>query len=131
MAVSSVRRWVKHFKDGNTDIADQTRCGRQRTTASQRNKQNVDELIGQDRRITFREIAAQLGVGHLAVQEGWRFRDIGKFVPVGFPVSLWVQRYTERLGAALPSILQSGLGPLRLPLVRAFERSPERSPLGH
>jgi transposase len=113
MAVSSVRRWVKHFKDGNTDIADQTRCGRQRTTATERNKQNVDELIGQDRRITFREIAVQLGMGHHAVQEGWRFCNIGKFVPVGFPVCLRVQRYTERLGAALPSILQSGFGPLK------------------
>jgi hypothetical protein len=25
MGASSVRRWVKHFKDGNTDIADQPR----------------------------------------------------------------------------------------------------------
>jgi transposase len=69
MGTSSVRRWVKHFKDGNTDIADQPRCGRQRTAATERNKQKVDELIRQDRRITFREIAAQLGVGHHAVQE--------------------------------------------------------------
>jgi transposase len=28
MGTSSVRRWLKHFKDGNTDIADQPRCGR-------------------------------------------------------------------------------------------------------
>jgi transposase len=69
MGVSSVRRWVKHFKDGNTDIADQPRCGRPRTAATERNKQKVDELIRQDRRITGREIAAQLGVGHHAVQE--------------------------------------------------------------
>jgi transposase len=34
MGVSSVRRWVKHFKDGNTDIADQPRRGRQRTAAT-------------------------------------------------------------------------------------------------
>jgi hypothetical protein len=26
MDVSSVRTWVKHFKDGNTDTADQPRC---------------------------------------------------------------------------------------------------------
>jgi transposase len=69
MGASNVRRWVKHFKDGNTDIADQTRCGRSRTAATERNKQKFDELIGQDRRITVREIAAQLGVGHHAVQE--------------------------------------------------------------
>jgi transposase len=69
MGVSSVRRWVRHFKDGNSDIADQPRCGQPRTAAAERNKQNVDELIRQDRRITFREIAAQLGMGHRAVQE--------------------------------------------------------------
>jgi hypothetical protein len=30
---SSVRKWMKHFKDGNTDIADQPRCGQPRTAA--------------------------------------------------------------------------------------------------
>jgi plasmid stabilization system protein ParE len=61
MGASSVRRWVKHFKDGNTDIADQPRCGRHKTVT-------VTEVIRQDRRITFRETAAQRGVGHHAVQ---------------------------------------------------------------
>jgi transposase len=69
MGASSVRRWVKHFKDGNTDIANQPRCGRPRTAATERNQQKVDELIRQDRMISIREIAAQLGVGHHAVQE--------------------------------------------------------------
>jgi hypothetical protein len=27
MDACSVRWWVKYFKDGNTDIADQSRCG--------------------------------------------------------------------------------------------------------
>jgi transposase len=67
--VSTVRRWLKHFKDGNTNIADQPRCGQPRTVATERNKKKVDELIRQDRRITVRETAAQLGVGHHAVQE--------------------------------------------------------------
>jgi transposase len=48
MGASSVRRWVKCFKDGKTDIADQPRCGRQRTAAAERNKQKVDELVRQD-----------------------------------------------------------------------------------
>jgi transposase len=69
MCVSRVRRWVKHFKDGNTDIADQPSCGRQRTAATESNKQKVDKLIRQDRRITVIEIAAQLGVGYHAVQK--------------------------------------------------------------
>jgi transposase len=65
MGASSVRRWVKHFKDGNTDIADQPRSGRPRTAATEHNKQKVDELIRQNRRVTVREIASQLGVGTL------------------------------------------------------------------
>jgi transposase len=69
LGASSVRRWVKHFKDGNTDFADQPLCGRPGTAATERNKQKVDELIRQDQRTTVREIAAQLGVGHHAVQE--------------------------------------------------------------
>jgi hypothetical protein len=68
MGVSSVRRRVKHFKDGHTDITDQLRFVRQRTAATERNKQKVDELIRQDRRITVTEIAMLLGVGHHAVQ---------------------------------------------------------------
>jgi transposase len=50
MGASSVRRWVKHFKDGNMDIANQSSCGRPRTAATERNKQKVDELIRKDLR---------------------------------------------------------------------------------
>jgi transposase len=52
MGSSSVRRWVKHFKDGNTNIADQPRCGRPRTAATEHKKQKIEVLIRQDRRIT-------------------------------------------------------------------------------
>jgi transposase len=45
MGVSNVRRWVKHFKNGNTDIADQPCCGRPKTAATERKKQKVNELI--------------------------------------------------------------------------------------
>jgi transposase len=67
MGTSTVRRWVKHFKDGNTDIADQPRCGRPLIAATECNEQKVDELIRQDRKIIVREIAQQLGVGHQMV----------------------------------------------------------------
>jgi transposase len=123
MGVSSVRRWVKHFKDGNTDIADQPLCGRPRTAATEHSKQKVDEFVRQDRRITVREIAAQLGVRHHAVQE---VMEILRYRKV---CSRWASRLltgtdrkTKWLGTALPSTLQTGLGPLRLPLVRALER---------
>jgi transposase len=115
MGVSSVRRWVKHFKDGNTDRADQPRCDPPRTAATERNKRKVDELIRQDRRITFRDIAAQLGVGHRAVQGMMETLGYRNFIPAGFPVCLRVQRNTKRLGTALPYNLQPRFGPLRLP----------------
>jgi hypothetical protein len=67
MGASSVRRCVKHFKD--RDITDQLCCGQQRTAANEWNKQKVNGFITQDRSITVRETATQLGVGHHAVQE--------------------------------------------------------------
>jgi transposase len=48
MGTSSARRWLKHVKDGNTDIAHQPRCGRPRTAAVERNKRKVDGLIRQE-----------------------------------------------------------------------------------
>ena len=52
MDASSVRRWVQHFKDGNTSIQDQPRSGRPRKASTERNKERVDEIIQDDRRVT-------------------------------------------------------------------------------
>jgi len=49
---SSVRRWVKHFKDGNTSIQDQPRSVRPQTASTERYKERVDEIIQDDRRVT-------------------------------------------------------------------------------
>ena len=69
MGASSVRWWVKHFKDGNTSIQDQPRSGRPRTASTERYKERVDEIIQDDRRVTVDTIARTLGLGHNAVQE--------------------------------------------------------------
>jgi transposase len=84
MGVSSVRRWVKHFKDGNTDIADQPRCGRQRTAATQHNKQKVDELIRQDRRIT-EKLQRSLEWGTMRSRRRWIFGISENLFPLGSP----------------------------------------------
>jgi len=52
MGASSVRRWVKHFKDGNKSIQDQPRNGRPRTVSTERYKERVDKIIQDDRRVT-------------------------------------------------------------------------------
>ncbi len=69
MGASSVRRWVKHFKDGKTSIQDEPRSGRPRTASTERNKERVDEIIQDDRRVTVDTIARTLGIGHSAVRE--------------------------------------------------------------
>ena len=69
MGASSVRRRVKHFKDGNTSIQDQPRSGRPRTASTEPNKKRLDEIITEDRRVTLEAIATKLGTGHTAVQE--------------------------------------------------------------
>ena len=45
MGASSVGRWAKHFKVGNTSIQDQPRSGRSRTASTEPNKKRVDEII--------------------------------------------------------------------------------------
>ena len=68
MSASSVRRWVKHFKDGNTSIQDEPRSGRLRTASTEDNKQTVDEIIQDYRRLTVDTVARPLGIGHNAVR---------------------------------------------------------------
>ena len=69
MGPSSVRRWVKHFKDGNKSIQDKPCSGRPRTASTELNKKRVDEIIKEDRRVTLDAIATKLRIGHSAVQE--------------------------------------------------------------
>ncbi|KAJ4450440.1 hypothetical protein ANN_01864 [Periplaneta americana] len=44
MGASSVRRWVKHFEGGNTNIQDEPRSCRPRTASTKRNNERVDEF---------------------------------------------------------------------------------------
>jgi hypothetical protein len=98
-----------------------------RTDATERNKQKVDELIRQDRRITVRETAAQLGMGHIAVQEMMEILGYRKFCSRWVPrLSLQtIQKNSWELLSHPPN--SPDLAPLRLPLVQALERSPERA----
>ena len=69
MGAISVRIWVKHFKDGNTILQNQHRCGRPRTISTERNKERADETIQDDKHMTVDTIARTLGIGEYAVQE--------------------------------------------------------------
>jgi len=60
MGASSVRRLVKHFKDGNTSFQDQPRSSRPRTASTEPNKKRVDEIIKEDRCVTLDAVAIKL-----------------------------------------------------------------------
>jgi hypothetical protein len=88
------------------------------------NKQKIDGIMRQNRRITFRDIAVQLGVGHLAVRE---MMDILGYRKI---CSRWVPRLltgTEEHKTAencSPTHPTFRILPHGLPLVRTFEKSP-------
>jgi len=67
MGASSVKQWVKHFKDGNMSIQDQPRSSRPRTASIEPKKKRADENIKEDRCVTLDAIATKLGIGHIVV----------------------------------------------------------------
>jgi ribosome biogenesis protein Tsr3 len=69
MGFTSVKMWLKHFIDGNADIADQRRCDRPRSSMTESKEQKFDTVIKDDRRMMDREMAALFDTGHQAVQE--------------------------------------------------------------
>jgi len=54
--MGAVKRWLKHFKDGNTDLANQP-CSRPRTASTDRNKREIVELVKGNWRVSAREMA--------------------------------------------------------------------------
>ena len=71
--VSTVRRWVRRFKDGElgqADFSDKTQSGRPVAASDQLHQDRVEELISRNRHIKQKEIAVALGiskerVGHI------------------------------------------------------------------
>jgi predicted ArsR family transcriptional regulator len=59
------------------DIANQLHC-QPRTARTEHNKKKLEKLISKDQRITGRETAVQLGVGHHAVQESMEILEYQK-----------------------------------------------------
>ena len=98
MGVSSVRRWVKHFKDGNTSIQDEPCSWHPRTASMERNKERVDELIREDRCVTVTDITAKLAVGHSAVHEMIQSLGYWKVCARWFPGLLTEDHKLQRFG---------------------------------
>ena len=86
--VSTVRCWVRRFKDGElwqADLSDKTQSGRPVTASYQLHQDRVEELICGNRHIKQKEIAVALGiskerVGHIIDVLGFR-KVCARWVP--------------------------------------------------
>lgn len=57
-----VYEWYKRFQEGREDVEDDERPGRPSTSISDENVEKVKEMIMNDRRITIREVAEDVGI---------------------------------------------------------------------
>ncbi|PNF37233.1 hypothetical protein B7P43_G00377 [Cryptotermes secundus] len=62
MSKTRVYEWYKRFQDGREDVADDERPGRPSTSTTDENVEKVKAMIMNDRRITIREVADDVGI---------------------------------------------------------------------
>ncbi|XP_018353100.1 PREDICTED: putative uncharacterized protein FLJ37770 [Trachymyrmex septentrionalis] len=86
MSKTRVYEWYKRFKEGREDVEDDDRSGRPSTSITDDNVEQVKKMILENRRITIREVADDVGISFGSCQE--IFSDVlsmkrvaAKFVP--------------------------------------------------
>ena len=62
MSKTRVYEWYKRFQDGREDVEDDERPGRPSTSTTDENVEKVKEMVMNDRRITVREVADDVGI---------------------------------------------------------------------
>ena len=62
MSKTRVYKWYKHFQDGREDDEDDERPERPSTSTTDENAEKVKEMVINDRRITIREVADDVGI---------------------------------------------------------------------
>jgi len=62
MSKTRVLVWYKRFQDGCKDVEDDERLGRPSTSTTDESIEKVKEMVMNDRRITIREVADDVGI---------------------------------------------------------------------
>ena len=62
MSRRRVYEWYKRFQDGREDDEDDERHGRPSTSTIDENMEKVKEMVMNDRRVTIREVADDVGI---------------------------------------------------------------------
>ena len=63
----TVYRWYSEFNRGRSSVADENREGRPKSVVVQQNIDAVQELLMQDRHVTYREIEASLNISSTSI----------------------------------------------------------------
>jgi hypothetical protein len=63
-----VGQCVKHFENCSTGTGNQPCSGRLSTASTKRKKGKINELIAENRNVTVKNVAAEIGIGHSVVQ---------------------------------------------------------------
>ena len=62
MSKTRVYEWYKRFQDGREDVEDDERSGRPSTSTTDENVEKVEEMVMNNRRITIRDVADDVGI---------------------------------------------------------------------
>jgi len=62
MSITRIKEWYNRFKDGSTSVDSEPRHGRPSTSQNDNVINQVQTLVMQDRRITVRDLAGEVGV---------------------------------------------------------------------
>jgi len=68
VTMKTVYNWFERFRKGCESVEDEERLGRPSTSKTQENVERVIEMIRSNRRLTIREIAEDLNISYVSVQ---------------------------------------------------------------
>ncbi|XP_076036508.1 uncharacterized protein LOC143022255 [Oratosquilla oratoria] len=86
MGITQIKEWYRRFKGGRTSVESETRSGRPSTSRNETVINQLRTLVMQNRGITIKELANEVGVScasvHCIMKEDLGFRKVAaKFVP--------------------------------------------------
>jgi len=68
LSKKNVYKWYKLFTEGREDVNDDARPGRPSTSTTDENVEEVKKIVMENRRITIREVAENVGISAHAMQ---------------------------------------------------------------